>query len=221
MACAGHEGLSTAFSLGRLDVVEAFIGPGGVDLAHFLYMAPDILCSVCANGHTHVAQWLLDAGMVPWPQTWRNALFAACLSGNLASAQWVLHHGRAHMDEYLDAPFGNACFNGHLHVAKWLVSLGRVHVHASNNYAITVAAKLGNLHSAHCREAHRKGEKDPWDFYGGSALRTFKRHLPLCRWLVGLDLDDAAWPQDVLQALRFWSPARDVWMRCATLRARG
>jgi hypothetical protein len=179
-----HLAMAWACRRGRLDAVETVIRYGDVDVARFLQTFRCAFWQAAGvDGHMHVAQWLLDAGLTPSPEDWNKAFTAASIQGFLACAQWVLCHGHGAVDVHslCDKPFRRAAEKGRLHMAKWLLSLGHVHIHAHDNAAMARAAGNG--------------------------------HMDFCRWLLGLDQDDAAWPQDVLQALRFWSPARDVWMR--------
>ena len=87
----------------------------------------------CANGHLHVAQWLLQVSKEKGQDINISAEneFAfrwACYNGHLEVAQWLLRVSKekgqdisiSAKNEYA---FRNSCSQGHLHVCKWLKTL--------------------------------------------------------------------------------------------------
>jgi hypothetical protein len=180
-----EQGMLGACRRGRLNVLKVIVRHGVVDLPQFVQCFPRAFTCTGYGGHTHVAQWLLDAGMAPSPADWYELLQKACGEGHLAAAQWALRHSGGCVDADVrtnaNQLFQFACANGRIHVAKWLLGLGHVDIHAHDNWAMTKAVRNG--------------------------------HAEVCRWLLGLDPDDAAWPAWIFPMVRVWSPVRDVWMR--------
>ena len=185
-------GMAWACRCGRLDVVELLVRDGYVDVGQFLQEHARAFEDAGSDGFVHVAQWLLEAGLRPSPSAWRMAFLRACYGGHLATARWVLDH----------AP------------------VGAVEIHSDLDTAFQVAVKRGHLPVAKwlvsLGHVHIHADDNlamQKAFYLGSSK--------MCRWLLGLDPDDAAWPAWIFSQVRFWSPARDAWMRCVTGHRRG
>ena len=179
-----HVGMGWACRRGRLDVVETIIRHGDVDVSQFVQQhGSHVFTRAGLDGFAQVAQWLLDAGLTPSPSDWKEAFVWACMGGHLATAQWVVDH----------AP-------------------GAVEIHCKLANAFDLSFRRGHLHVA--KWLVSLGHVDIHADDNRAMTKAVHLGRPdMCRWLLGLDPDDAAWPAWIFPMVRVWSSVRDVWMR--------
>jgi hypothetical protein len=197
---------------GDLAAVQAcIVGKRGVRGMYHCFRA------AWTHGHIHVVRWLASA----FGTTLATNVHVACVHGMLDFAQWLhaankhtrftptvglfrtvcsfglfevaqwLHSFGTVTATWVAAAFSQACRYGHLEIAEWLHSLGPVDIHADGDKALCETVITGCV---------AEGAR-----------------YKVARWLLSLDPEYTAWPEDVLRSLRCWSACRDVWMRSVTV----
>ena len=128
-----------------------------------------------------------------------DAFTRACEHGHVHVAQWLLAQGGVDIHAARDRAFVLACMNRRLRMAKWLWSLGGVNVHSLDDWV----ARSCSL----WRHFEFNGKTDP-----------LYMALKVCQWVFRLDPREAAWPKDMVDFVKRWSPDRDAWMRSVCAR---
>lgn len=151
----------------------------------------------CTHGARRVATYLLETHGEQLRPEMGEIFPEVCKSHDLAVVKWFLRLSNYAVDVHHDddRAFRIACdtTDENPALAKWLVSLGGVNLHAEDDDAF-------------------------------HAFRTM-RNKAGCRWLLSLDPTWPGWNEssddDLLEDLREWSAARDVWMRSIVTKPHG
>ena len=188
----------------------------------------------CGRGHVGVTEWLLAlARELPYRYN-VDVLFASlcgCEHGSLDILQ-CLRARVPHLDihAYHEDAFAQACEHGRIAVAQWLIAQGGVDIHARHDAAFVLACMNRRLRTA--QWLWSLGGVDPhtldgWLTRSCKVWRYFRFNgrsdplymaLKVCQWVFRLDPREAAWPKDMVDFVKRWSPDRDAWMRSVCAR---
>jgi hypothetical protein len=163
----------------------------------------------CTHGRIRVAKWLVavNGRRDAFRRLDQFELFSnTCDRGDLITAQWLMGtFGTTLSAEELEWAFYGACSLGHLHVAAWLHALGA----ADGNFsAFQQVCRQGALQSA--KWLHALGGVDIHANADAALVSALDPRVG--RWLVCRD-PEWPWPEQCLQRLQVWSPARDAWIK--------
>lgn len=103
----------------------------------------------CANGHLHVAKWLVSKYPIDVHSADDDAFMSVCANDQLHVAKWLVDNYDINVHIGDEGAFRYACMGGNLEVVKWLVGkYPETKVHAIDDYAFRFACFNDHLEVA-------------------------------------------------------------------------